>query len=349
MAMNVKIHVNARRLVVLAGLAVGLRPMPVVAAPFAYVTDRINNTVAVIDVASATVVATIPVPVGPGATTPGDSFPSHVAITPDGAYAYVTLTGTAGLNSVGVISMALALSDPTNAVVATVLVGANPYGVAITPDGAHAYVANAGSNSVSVIDTALALTNPTNAVVATVFVAAGSAPYGVAISPDGAHAWITEPARGAVAVIDTAPALNNPPGVPVAEVPLPAFGRSFGTSFAVAISQDGTFAFVTSVAATQSWGWGYLYKIDTATALINPSGSIYQRIGFQGHLYGLAVTPDVAYVVDGSANSLREISTSTFDVGRMIPVGALPFGVAITQDRTVAYVTNTNDSTVSVI
>jgi YVTN family beta-propeller protein len=340
--MNVKIHVNVRCLVVLAGLAVGLRPMAVVAAPFAYVTDRINNTVAVIDVASATVVATIPVPVGPSATAPGDSFPSHVAITPDGAYAYVTLTGAAGLNSVGVISTALALTDPTNAVVATVPVGANPYGLAITPDGAHAYVANAGSNNVSVIDTALALTNPTNAVVATVFVAAGSAPYGVAISPDGRHAWVTEPVRHAVGVIDTALALTNPAAAEVAEVSLTQ--PFWATPFAVAVSPDGAVAWVSS-------GVGLLYRIDTATALINPASSYVSHWwgGSGSNLYGVAVTGAHVYVADATANLVLVVNpTGPDNLGR-IPVGAVPFGVAVTQDGTVAYVTNTNDSTVSVI
>jgi YVTN family beta-propeller protein len=47
-------------------------------------------------------------------------------------------------------------------VVATVPVGTSPQGVAVTPDGNHAYVANAGSNNVSVIAAA------TNTVAATV-------------------------------------------------------------------------------------------------------------------------------------------------------------------------------------
>ena len=37
--------------------------------------------------------------------------------------------------------------------VATVAVGLGPFGVAVTPDGAFAYVANGSSNNVSVIRT----------------------------------------------------------------------------------------------------------------------------------------------------------------------------------------------------
>jgi len=129
------------------------------AAPFAYVTNVLSNTVSVIDTATNTVVATVPV--GP-TFTPLEV----VAITPDGARAYVANTRS---NTVSVIDTA------TNTVVATVPVGAEPFGVAITPDGARAYVANALSNTVSVIDTA------TNTVVATVPV--GARPLVVAITP----------------------------------------------------------------------------------------------------------------------------------------------------------------------
>ena len=50
----------------------------------------------------------------------------------------------------------------TNTIVATIPVGINPLGVAITPDGTRVYVSNSGSGTVSVIDTS------TNTVVATI-------------------------------------------------------------------------------------------------------------------------------------------------------------------------------------
>jgi YVTN family beta-propeller protein len=114
------------------------------------------GTVSVIATATNTVVATVPVGIGP----------LWVAITPDGTHTYVT---TRGDNTVSVIATA------TNTVVATVSVGNFPLGVAITPDGTHAYVTNAFSNTVSVIATA------TNTVVATVPV--GNVPVRVAITP----------------------------------------------------------------------------------------------------------------------------------------------------------------------
>ena len=74
------------------------------------------------------------------------STPAKIAITPNGAQAYVA---DAGAKSVSVIDTT---TGPPK-VIATVGVGANPVDVSITRDGTRAYVTNAGSNSVSVIDT----------------------------------------------------------------------------------------------------------------------------------------------------------------------------------------------------
>ena len=57
------------------------------------------------------------------------------------------------------------INTATNTVVATIPVGINPTGVAVTPDGTRAYVTNAFSDNVSVINTA------TNTVVATIPIA----------------------------------------------------------------------------------------------------------------------------------------------------------------------------------
>jgi YVTN family beta-propeller protein len=54
----------------------------------------------------------------------------------------------AGSNDVSVIDIA------TNTVTATIPVGTNPLGVAVTPDGSKVYVANFGDDNVSVINTA---------------------------------------------------------------------------------------------------------------------------------------------------------------------------------------------------
>ena len=69
------------------------------AAPFAYITNEGSATVSVIDTATNTVVATVPV----GSSLIG------VAVTPDGAFVYVTNTGS------GTVSV---IATATNTVVA---------------------------------------------------------------------------------------------------------------------------------------------------------------------------------------------------------------------------------------
>ncbi|MDQ6701595.1 MAG: YncE family protein [Pseudomonadota bacterium] len=138
-----------------------------------------SSNVSVIDTATNTVVATIPLRVRKSS--------QFVAVTPDGKHAYVTNYSS---YNVSVIDTA------TNRVVATVALGVQPVGVAVTPDGKHAYVTNPPSSTVSVIDTA------TSKVVATVPVRTD--PFGVAITPDGKHAYVTNQGSSNVSVIDTA-------------------------------------------------------------------------------------------------------------------------------------------------
>jgi YVTN family beta-propeller protein len=70
----------------------------------------------------------------------------------------------------------------TSSVTATIPVGTHPVGMAVTPDGAHAYVTNSEADNVSVIDLG------SNIVTTTIPV--GTGPVGVAVTPDGRHAYV---------------------------------------------------------------------------------------------------------------------------------------------------------------
>ena len=141
--------------------------------------ESTHGSVSVIDTSTKTVVSTVHKGVKEGA--------GGIAITPNGAYAYV---------SVGSYSHTVSVIDTsTNMVVSTVDVGNSPDGVAITPNGSYAYVANTESGTVSVIDTS------TNTVMSTVDV--GTYPEGVAITPDGSYAFVTNNGSNTVSVIDT--------------------------------------------------------------------------------------------------------------------------------------------------
>ena len=82
-------------------------------------------------------------------------------------------------------------------------VGLLPQGVAVSPDGSHAYVTSEHSNTVSVIAW---VTNAAGASVPTVVatVPVGDGPIGVAVTPDGARVYVANINSSTVSVIDTA-------------------------------------------------------------------------------------------------------------------------------------------------
>ena len=90
------------------------------------------------------------------------------------------------------------IDTATNTVTATIAVGVNPFGLAVTPDGSTVYVANAGfgANTVSAIATA------TNRV--TTAIPVGSEPGGVAVTPDGSKVYVANFLSNNVSVIATA-------------------------------------------------------------------------------------------------------------------------------------------------
>ncbi len=116
-----------------------------------------DSTVSVINTATNTVSATIPV----------GAYPFGVSVSPDGSKVYV-----ANMDA-GTVSV---INTATNTVTATIPVGTDPYGISVSPDGSKVYVANDGDNTVSVINTA------TNTVSATITVGNDPVAFGNFIS-----------------------------------------------------------------------------------------------------------------------------------------------------------------------
>jgi YVTN family beta-propeller protein len=272
----------------------------------AYIPNTGSNTVSVIDTATNTVTATIPVGSAPG---------SGVAVSPDSSKVYVT---NAASNTVSVIDTA------TNTVTATIPVGVSPFGVAVTPDGSKVYVANediahpsgiVGPGTVSVIDTA------TNTVTATIPV--GSAPGGVAVTPDGTKVYVANAFSNTVSVIATA--TNTVTTTIPAEDPA-----------GVAVTPDGTKVYVTNNIES-----GTVSVIATATDTV--IATIPLHAGFASAT-GVAVTPDgtKVYVVDANQTGLVSVIATATDtvIGSPIDVGINPGGVAVTPDGSKVYVVN---------
>jgi len=273
-----------------------------------------------------------------------------------GAYAQARgYVANFGSNSISVIDTS------SNTVVSTVPVGSQPNGVAVTPDGTRAYVANGGGD-VWVISTS------NNTVLAKVVV--GEYPTAVAITPDGTRAYVTRANGNSVSVIATS---SNTVTATI----------SVGTApGGIAITPDGKSAYVTNVGT----GSGPVSVIDTSSntvtatvdlgnvapvgVAVTPDGTrIYVLDGY-GNLsvigtssntvvgtvslagneispFGLAITPDGtrAYVTRFAANSIAVIDTSSNTVVGTVSLGAFPNGVAVTPDGKYAYVGTSIDAT----
>jgi YVTN family beta-propeller protein len=158
--------------IVLLGIATGA----VAAGPKAYVGNFSDSTVSVIDTATGSVVATVPVATGP----------HGMAITPDGRFAYVSGDGA---------STVTAIDTATDKVAQTIEVGKSPHGLAMTPEGGTLLVGVYGDDRVAFVDVA------TQKVVATVAVAK---PHTIAMRPDGKVAYVAsqEPGNFALVVVD---------------------------------------------------------------------------------------------------------------------------------------------------
>lgn len=293
---------------------------------YAYITNSGSNNVSVIDIATNTVIATIPV---------GNS-PWGVSTNTDGSRIYVSNQGE---SSISVIDVA------TNTVIATVPVGASPTGITVSPDNSRIYVTN--NSTISVIDAA------SNTVIATINVAGGT--YGIVTSPDGSKVYVTNPATAVntVAVIDAAsntilstiPVGDTPYGIVVSPDGSKLYVSNNGANSVsvidvatgsvtntipvgtspqgIAISPDGSLVYVANEVS------GTVSVINTATNTVVAS----VPAGGPGPI-GLSVTPDggLVYIANLLTNNVSVMDAATNTLVANIAVGANPaaFGKFIT-------------------
>ena len=177
-----------------------------------YVALNLKQAVAVIDTATRTVLAQVPVGI----------YPYTTMVSADGSKVYVSNWGgrvprpddfTDGMVPVVVdrrtgipVSGTVSVIDAaTNTVVKTINVGLHPCGMALSPAGDRLFVTNANSDTVSVIDTT------SDTVVRTLNVGPdsperspllGSSPNAVTVSPDGRTLFVANASENAVAVVD---------------------------------------------------------------------------------------------------------------------------------------------------
>jgi len=251
----------------------------------------------------------------------------------------------------------------TNTVITKIPVTAQPYGVAVSPNGTRAYVTSdhdafpGDAGILSVIDTA------TNTVIQRVRV--GVAPVGVAVNPAGTRVYVANSvgqysALRSMSVIDTAtntvvdtvelqgaPDVGSPQNVVVhpAGTPVYAINHSlFGPASPSVWVIDATNNQITgTITATLNRPFGaavhpsgaFLYVADNnadqsesnLVAVINTTSHSITYFSVSGAPRGVAVHPDGTrlYVATANPNTVQVIDTQANTVTHTISVGTQPF------------------------
>ena len=187
----------------------------------AIVTAQLGNAVEIVDLASKTILGSIPVP----------GAPAGIALSPDRRTAYVTRPEGKGVAVIDLDARTMRASldlpggplgigvNPVSGEVyvadwygarvfvlrpdgeglkreGEIATGQSPSGLAVTPDGATLLVANRESDSVSVVD--LASRRETRRI------AVGGHPFGLTLSADGRQAYTANVTSNDVSAIDVA-------------------------------------------------------------------------------------------------------------------------------------------------
>jgi YVTN family beta-propeller protein len=282
----------------------------------AFISNADDHSISVVDVASRTLLATVPV---------GDT-PWGVAVDPAGTRAYVSNRGTDD-NPLNTVSVVGAVS---RSVSATVEVGVRPLGVAVHPDGTRAYVANYGGSIGALIDD---LSNDfisvidTNTHTASATIPVGVGPAGLTVSPNGTRLYVTNYADDTVSVVDTA-TNTVVVTVPVGSRPL-----------AAAVHPSGDRVYVGN------------FGTNSVSVIGTVSNSMLATITVGQSPFGIAVEPESEqiYVANMQAGTVSVIDATTNTVSVTIDVGGSPMGLAIDAATRQVYVVSRGTNEVSVI
>lgn len=292
---------------------------------YAYVTNAgewaegVKGDLSVIDLATNTVIATVPV----------GGYPQGVAINPAGTAVY---TANSSSNEFSVI-------DTFGFKTTTLAAGLGACGVAVHPNGRHIYVANPdwdqkGESNVMVIDRA------TNEIIDRIDCGKGSCL--VVVHPDGGSAYVTNVWDGTVAVFDTAThnvidtIVLKPIGADEVCFPVP-----------IVIHPEGSYVYAANRLGSTVW------MINTATHEVVTASSGYAHVGLAidpaGTVLYVPDLNDVDLSIPAVATTVDVLDAKTLQRITTIEGLNLPLDVSVHPDGTRAYVTNLGNNTVSVV
>lgn len=246
-------------------------------------------------------------------TIKGFNSPGWVAISPNGAYAYVT-------NGNETISI---VNTSTSKITGTITgFGSSLTGVAFYPDGSFAAVVSWSNQSICIVYT------KTNSIVDWGFSRALFEPFGIAIAPNGDVGYVVN-TNGTVAVLN----LEKTGGYAIEEIP-------FAVSLldAVAVAPNGAYVYVTDSAAN-----GSIHIINTSNG--GHIGTIY----LNSTPFGVAFAPSGAYAYVAACGGICIINTSTKTIAGTIKGFYDASGVAFAPNGHYAYVTNYDNGTISIV
>jgi YVTN family beta-propeller protein len=240
-----------------------------------------------------------------------------LAVSPDGHWVYATQITASG----GEVAVIDTTSDT---VTASIPVGNRPDGVAFSPKGARAYVANTSDGTVSVIDTA------TQTAINTINVQPTSAfsgrPLGVTVSHDGTKVYVSNGA-----VIHTASGnVTGPLSFDTQQVEGIALSPNDKTAYEVT---GGSVVVVANTATghTSSFQVGPSVGADWMTAVaLSPDGT-------------------TGYFLANNNNVMLAVNLKTHAITGTVNVGEAPTSLAVSKDGRAVYVANENSNSVSAV
>lgn len=294
----------------------------------AYVSNEDGQSVSVLDIASASNIATIEV----------GKRPRGMKLSPDGSRLFVAVSGLpkcppsvpdeeCAKRERDLKADGIAIVDTKlRKVIKVLAAGSDPEQFAMSGDGKRLYVANEDVGLMSVVDV------DAGKVIARVKV--GLEPEGVGVSPDGRWVLVTNESDSSVSVIDTR-TLEVKQHVPVGKRPRD-----------MAFTPDGSAAYVSGELDAS------LYRIAV------PEGKPVQRV-----LQLREAAKPMAVVLDDSRNRLylstgRGGTVAVVDTKdapksvkliKEIEVGARPWGIALTLDGRFLYTANGPSNDVGVV